>query len=567
MSHEIRTPITGVVGMAEILLLDHSIDAQLQRETIENMHRSAMALLTVINDILDFSKVESGRLDIEELEFSLEKLLRDVEKILSFAACKKGLGFELDIPRGMNIDGVVCGDSGRVRQIIINLLNNSIKFTPRGHVRFSVEKSTETSETIEMKFTIKDTGIGIAEKVLKSLFQPFSQGDPSTARKFGGTGLGLTISKNLVDLMGGRMDMKSKVGSGTTATVWIPFNKPNKLRPTSSEGNLPDRLQSEMSVSGHSSGYEFEQRDSPPSVEHLKRRRSHWEKSSPLDFSLADALEGGRGKYLVLVVEDNEINQIFALRTIGRLGFPVVAVWNGQEALDYLDAARNGTKQKPSIILMDVQMPVIDGYKCTHIMRRHSPYEAYVTDVPIVAMTASAIHGDREKCMRAGMDDYLSKPVNRRVLERMLVRWIGKGRHNPSLPEGGGGYDCCEQREKTDASGIALCGENTSEERHDEGNGRPDRATPMALVRRMTDESENHFPGFILGFPSSSSSPPSSLIKLAPSTSKASSYHDITDDEFNRFSPNLEMGKVEREAMKRQPMFLQRQSSQEPIGV
>jgi len=259
--------------MAE-LLLDLDL-GQEQREYTENIYRSANALLTVINDILDFSKVESGRLDIEEVQFSLSVVVRDVNKMLSFAAERKNLSFRSDISPGIENDMVVLGDPGRVRQIITNLLTNSIKFTNQGYVKFSVLKERETADSIEIRFVVEDTGIGIEEDVLKRLFQPFSQGDASTARKFGGTGLGLTICKNLLDLMHGRIELKSAVGGGTTATFWILFNKPQEAAQNANLvviAPVSDRLQSEMSVSCNSS--ELEQILGTPPAELLQ---------SPLD--------------------------------------------------------------------------------------------------------------------------------------------------------------------------------------------------------------------------------------------------------------------------------------------
>jgi anti-sigma regulatory factor (Ser/Thr protein kinase) len=311
MSHEIRTPITGVIGMAE-LLADLPLEGE-QREYAENIVRSANALLTVINDILDFSKVESGRLDIEEVQFSLSVVVQDVSKMLGFAAERKSLAFRSDIAPEIANGTVVLGDPGRVRQIITNLLTNSIKFTNSGHVKFSVWREKETEDTIEIKFVIEDTGIGIEDDVRKRLFQPFSQGDPSTARKFGGTGLGLTISKNLLDLMRGRINLESKIGSGTVATFWIPFHKPQtpQKTPIAETGCLPDRLHSEMSVSCNSS--EVDRMPSTPPGDMLHpgftktrgpRSNASVDRASPLGLDSEDLSMSERSQLHVLVVED-----------------------------------------------------------------------------------------------------------------------------------------------------------------------------------------------------------------------------------------------------------------------
>jgi signal transduction histidine kinase len=306
MSHEIRTPISGVLGMAEILAAElHEAE---QREYIENIQRSATSLLTVINDILDFSKVESGRLDIEEIRFSLPDLAADWSKWLRVEASLKDLEFEMDFMGELENDLTVIGDPGRIRQILNNLGTNSLKFTNEGQIKFSIRKESETDDTIEIRFTVEDTGIGIDDEIQKRLFQPFSQGDPSTARKFGGTGLGLTICRNLLDLMKGRIALRPATGGGgTVATFWVPFTKPKGpdagLVPIDA---LPDRLQCEMSVSCNSS--EFEQGiGTPPLSDGTfdKGKSPRRQKSVSAQSVNEDELPGPeRAKILVLVVED-----------------------------------------------------------------------------------------------------------------------------------------------------------------------------------------------------------------------------------------------------------------------
>ena len=355
---------------------------------------------------------------LKEVSFSLSVVIRDVCKMMAFAAERKNLTFLEDIRVGLQEDLVVLGDPGRCRQILTNLLTNSIKFTTEGHVKLSVIARNETPEdNIIVAFTVEDTGIGIEEEVRKKLFKPFSQADSSTARRFGGTGLGLTICRNLVDLMHGEIYLESVLGSGTQASFTIPFNKPQlrgKSGPLVNLESIPDRLQGDPSMSGHGSdaiippGTPLITVNNPKKATSDAHRPQAQQKSLPTASleSNTNMSEAERRRTHVLVVEDNPINQQIALKTIRKLGFSVNAVWNGKEALEYLLKEHSEKFPMPEIILMDVQMPILDGYRATHIIRHHCPYSSLpgVDTIPIVAMTASAIQGDREKCQRAGME-------------------------------------------------------------------------------------------------------------------------------------------------------------------
>jgi PAS domain S-box-containing protein len=373
MSHEIRTPMNAVIGMTH-LLAETALGGE-QREYVEIIRQSAESLLSVINDILDYSRIAARKLKLEILDFDLESLISGI--LDSMMLRGRIMGLDLAYLIDPSVPTQLRGDSGRLRQILVNLLGNAIKFTNSGSVLIRVFLATESDDHVTLRFNVSDTGIGIAEDRLGQLFQPFSQIDNSGTRYPGGSGLGLVICRQLAELMGGQIGVQSEEGAGSTFWFTAVFQR-----------HAPG--QESMGATGYSA---------TTGTRHVKDSR-RWAR--------------------ILIAEDNPVNRLVALKMLEKLGFRADTVDNGQEAVAAL------TRSSYDLVLMDVEMPVLDGLKATQMIRDPG-VGVQNPNVPIIAMTAHAMKGARERCFKAGMDGYVTKPVNPEELRYTVERQLFGG--------------------------------------------------------------------------------------------------------------------------------------------
>ena len=364
MSHEIRTPMNAIIGMAHLALKTPL--SPKQRDYIDKIHTAGVSLLGVINDILDFSKIEAGKLDVESVDFDLDEVLANVSAVTAGRAYEKGLDFQFDIPP--QVPRHLRGDPLRLGQVLINLLNNAVKFTEAGSVSLTAKTDSQSESQVTLAFTVQDTGIGMGPEQTAMLFQAFTQVDGTNTRRFGGTGLGLSISRKLVEMMGGQISVDSAPSHGSTFRFTVQLQR----------SALPSPVQS----------------------------------AEPQAPTVMPNFAGIR----VLLVEDNEINQQIAVELLQAAGVVVDVAGDGREALDLLFAP---DKPAYDLVLLDVQMPHMDGYATIRAIRAETRF----AELPVVAMTAHALIEERERCIASGMNDHLAKPISPHQLFEMVARW------------------------------------------------------------------------------------------------------------------------------------------------
>ncbi|MEO8173231.1 MAG: ATP-binding protein, partial [Sediminibacterium sp.] len=346
MSHEIRTPINGVMGMVQ--LMESTELTGEQKEFMGMINQSASHLLVIVNDILDLTKIKAGKITIENIQYSLRDTVGSLIKIFSIAATQRKIGMNCTI--SPEIPGSLLGDPVRLTQILSNLINNALKFTSKGEVNLSVTVLEDNEETVTLRFIVQDTGIGIPEDKLEAIFESFTQASTDTTRKYGGTGLGLTITRQLIELQGGRIRVASKPGQGSSFTFYLPFQKSPKR---------PEAIIAPVNI--------------PAGMDQLR----------------------------ILLADDNLFNQKIASKLLEKQGAIVDIVSNGNEVLDRL------SEKRYDVVLMDINMPEMDGFEATETIRKHkSAYQS----IPIIAVSASALESEKIKCMEMGMSGFLSKP-------------------------------------------------------------------------------------------------------------------------------------------------------------